>query len=114
MADCLFCRLAAGEVPAQLLYQDERALAFPDINPQAPLHALVIPRRHIGGVAELAAADAELAGHLLWVAREVARAQGVAEDGYRVVINSGRHGQQTVPHLHVHVLGGRQLNWPPG
>lgn len=112
--DCLFCRIAAGTIPADLVHESDRLLAFRDINPQAPLHVLVIPREH---VASLHAADptaADLIGEALLLAAEIARGEGVAEAGYRTVINTGDHGGQTVHHLHVHLLAGRSLAWPPG
>src|SRR5919107_1170121 len=112
--DCLFCKIVAGEIPAKLVHEDERAVAFRDINPQAPTHALVIPRAHISSLAEAGEGDESLLGHLLRVAALVARQEGHAEGGYRTVINTGRDAGQTVFHIHVHVLGGRTLTWPPG
>jgi histidine triad (HIT) family protein len=111
--DCLFCRIVAGTIPATLLYQDEHAIAFADINPQAPVHLLVIPRRHIVSLAHAAETDAGLVGHLHRVAAEVARSRGLV-NGYRTVINTGDDGGQTVHHLHIHLLGGRHMTWPPG
>jgi histidine triad (HIT) family protein len=112
--DCIFCKIVAGEIPAAKVYEDERALAFGDINPQAPTHALVIPRAHIVSLNEAEESDAALLGHLLLVAARVARAAGHAEGGFRSVINTGPGAGQTVFHVHVHVLGGRRLTWPPG
>lgn len=112
MADCLFCRIAAGAVPAQVVRRADGLLAFRDINPQAPLHVLVIPEAHTASLA--ATPDTALLGRLLAFARDIAAAEGVAESGYRVVINTHADGGQTVPHLHLHVLGGRALRWPPG
>lgn len=109
MNDCIFCKIAAGEIPSKLVYQDDQVVAFPDIHPAAPVHVLVVPRKHVQSVAHLADADLELAGRLLLAARTVAEQAGVAESGYRVVINIGDEGGQTVPHLHLHVIGGRQL-----
>lgn len=109
MADCIFCKIAAGEIPSKLVYEDDLVVAFPDIHPAAPVHLLVVPRKHVQSVAHLADSDQELAGRLLLVARTVAAQAGVAESGYRVIINIGDEGGQTVPHLHVHVIGGRQL-----
>jgi histidine triad (HIT) family protein len=115
MADpCLFCRIAAGEIPAQVVYEDDNALAFRDINPQAPTHILIIPRRHIPSVNALEAGDAEQVGYLYLVARDLARAEGVAEEGYRLVMNTGPAAGQSVDHIHLHLLGGRPLHWPPG
>ncbi|HEY8487628.1 histidine triad nucleotide-binding protein [Thermaerobacter litoralis] len=114
MADCLFCRIVAGELPADKVYEDEHVLAFRDINPQAPQHVLVIPKRHIASLNEAGADDVPVLGHLQRVIPEVARRVGVAESGYRVVVNTGRDALQTVFHVHYHVLGGRSLGWPPG
>ena len=111
MADCLFCRIIAGEIPAQLIYQDAHAVAFRDINPQAPVHVLVIPRAHIPSIAAL---EGEECGRQMDAIRKVAEQEGVAETGYRVVTNHGPDAQQSVFHLHWHVLGGRALGWPPG
>lgn len=111
MAECLFCRLVAGEIPAQIVYEDAHAIAFRDINPQAPVHVLVIPRVHVPSLAEL---TGEACGTLMDAINRVARQEGIAESGYRVVTNSGPDAQQTVFHLHWHVLGGRALGWPPG
>jgi histidine triad (HIT) family protein len=113
-ADCLFCRIASGEIPAKTVYEDENVLAFADINPQAPVHVLVIPRRHVESVAAAEAGDGDLLSGLLLAAAQVAREAGVEESGYRLVLNVGRDGGQTVGHLHVHLLGGRGLGWPPG
>lgn len=112
MSDCLFCRIVAGEIPAAIVWESEDYLAFRDITPQAPTHILVIPRRH---VASLDAADeGALLGGAMLAAAAVARQEGVADSGYRTVINTNADAQQTVFHLHVHVLGGRSLGWPPG
>ena len=111
--DCLFCKIVEGSIPATLLYQDDQALAFADINPQAPVHLLVIPRRHIVSLAHAVETDADLLGHLHWIAAELARSQGLT-NGYRTLINIGDDGGQTVHHLHIHLLGGRHMNWPPG
>jgi histidine triad (HIT) family protein len=112
--DCIFCKIVAGEIPAGKVYEDERAVAFRDINPQAPTHALVIPRSHVASLNEADEADEALLGHLLVVAARVARQAGHADAGYRTVINTGAQAGQTVFHVHVHVLGGRGLTWPPG
>jgi histidine triad (HIT) family protein len=113
-ADCLFCRIADGEIPADRVAESEDWLAFRDINPQAPVHVLVIPRRHVESVAALEASDADLAGRLLLAAAETARKLGVDEDGYRLVSNHGAKAGQSVFHLHVHLLAGRRMEWPPG
>jgi histidine triad (HIT) family protein len=110
---CLFCRILEGTVPSKSVYQDEQCFAFQDINPQAPVHVLVIPRKHITSLADAQKADEALLGHLLWAAAEVARGKGLG-NGYRIVISTGRDGGQTVDHLHLHVLGGRAMHWPPG
>jgi|SRR5215207_9488004 len=112
--DCIFCKIVAGAIPAKLIFEDDAAVAFRDINPQAPTHALVIPRKHIASLAEAGETDAALLGHLLLVAARVAREEGHAEGGYRTVINTGSGAGQTVFHIHVHVLAGRSLTWPPG
>jgi histidine triad (HIT) family protein len=112
-AECLFCRIAAGNIPAKRLYEDELCLAFADINPQAPTHVLVIPKEHIASTAHAEETHAPLLGHLVAKAAEIARTAGLAK-GYRLVINTGEDGGQTVGHLHVHLLGGRHMSWPPG
>jgi histidine triad (HIT) family protein len=112
--DCLFCRIHAGEIPADRVAEGEDWIAFRDIDPQAPVHVLIIPRRHVESVAAFEAEDAELAGRLLLAAAETARRLGVEEDGYRVVTNRGEKAGQSVFHLHLHLLAGRRMNWPPG
>jgi histidine triad (HIT) family protein len=112
--NCLFCRIAEGEIPAEVVYQDEQAVAFRDINPQAPTHFLVIPREHIESLDEASQRDEAPLGHLLRVAARLANSEGLSESGYRTVINTGAGAGQSVFHLHLHVLGGRTLNWPPG
>jgi len=114
MTDCLFCKIAAGEIPSDQVHADQEFVAFRDIDPQAPVHVLVIPRRHIASLNDLSAPDADLVGRLQVMAARVATQLGIAEAGYRFVINCGAHGCQSVPHLHLHLLGGRQLGWPPG
>lgn len=114
MDECIFCRIAAGKQPAKLLYQDELAVAFEDIHPRAPVHVLVIPRKHLANLQAMGAEDEALVGHLMRVANQVAADKGVAGSGYRVVVNVGGDAGQSVDHLHVHVLGGRPLGWPPG
>jgi histidine triad (HIT) family protein len=110
----IFKKIIDREIPADIVYEDDRALAFRDIQPVAPVHILVIPKKEIPRVGDASAEQAGLLGHLLYVAAEVARREGIADDGYRVVTNNGEHGGQSVDHLHLHVLGGRQLGWPPG
>ena len=114
MAECLFCAIVAGEIPATTVLETDRILAFRDINPQAPTHVLVISKTHYPDVAALAAADAALLSEVIKGAQQVAASDGVAETGYRVVFNTGAQAGQTVPHVHAHVLGGRPLTWPPG
>ena len=114
MSDCLFCKIGSGQIPAKVVLQDDEVLAFDDINPQAPVHVLVIPKRHVVALNEAGAGDQALLGHLLEAAALVARKKGLADAGYRVVVNQGRDGGQTVFHLHLHVLGGRHMAWPPG
>jgi histidine triad (HIT) family protein len=114
MAECLFCRIATGEVPATIVHQDDLVLAIRDIAPRAPTHILLIPRAHIGSAADLTAGDGPMLGRLFEVAARVARDEGIAEQGYRLVSNVGRWAGQTVEHLHVHLLGGRPFTWPPG
>ncbi len=114
MAECLFCKIVNGELSSDIVYDDETVIAFKDINPQAPHHILIIPKKHIASVSEVSAEDEPLLGHLCGVAARLAEKIGVAEAGYRLVVNSGPHGGQAVAHLHVHLLAGRQLTWPPG
>ncbi len=108
--ECIFCQIVAGKIPGEILYQDEEVIAFRDINPQAPTHLLVIPRRHIVSLADLSEDESPLMGHMVSTANQLAIREGVAESGYRLVINSGKQGGQLVPHLHLHLLGGRQLS----
>ncbi len=112
--DCLFCQIIAGDVPAEVVHSDDRSIALRDINPQAPVHVLVIPREHIESLDEATQREEALLGHLLRVAARVANQEGLSESGYRAVINTGAGAGQSVFHLHVHVLGGRPLGWPPG
>lgn len=114
MKDCLFCRIIAGEIPAKIVYEDEQLIAFEDINPQAPEHLLVIPRRHMASLAEAEAEDVTLLGHIQCVIAKVARTRGFAESGFRVVNNCNVDGGQEVRHIHYHVLAGRKMEWPPG
>lgn len=112
--DCLFCRVARGELPTEVVYENDGLLAFRDINPQAPTHVLVIPKRHIDSINHATPDDAELLGRMLLAAKEVAAQEGLHDAGYRLVFNINNHGGQTVYHIHLHVLGGRQMTWPPG
>jgi histidine triad (HIT) family protein len=111
--NCLFCKIIDGSIPSKRVFEDEDCIAFADIHPHAPIHILVVPRKHIGSLAEATPEDTPLLGHLLWVVAEVARQTGLA-NGYRTAINTGDDGGQTVGHLHLHLLGGRSLSWPPG
>jgi histidine triad (HIT) family protein len=110
---CLFCKIIDGSIPSTRIYEDEECIAFADIHPQAPAHLLVVPRKHIGSLAEAASEDTPLLGHLLARAADLARQRGLTK-GYRTVINTGADGGQTVDHLHLHLLGGRHMAWPPG
>jgi histidine triad (HIT) family protein len=111
--NCIFCKIVEGAIPSTLVYQDEQCYAFADLHPQAPVHVLVVPRRHISSLADTSPDDRALLGHLFWAAGEIARAKGLPK-GYRVVVNTGQDGGQTVNHLHLHLLGGRPFGWPPG
>ena len=114
MTDCLFCKMASGAIKPDVVYEDNEVLAFRDINPQAPLHVLVIPKRHIATLNDLQAADGALIGKLYLAARHIAAQEGVAVRGYRVVMNCNAEAGQSVFHLHLHLLGGRPMHWPPG
>ncbi len=114
MADCIFCKIVAREIPGEIVYEDDETLAFKDINPQAPVHILVITKKHLASLAEVGEADKGLLGHINLVISRLAREKGISEKGYRVVVNTGAEGGQTVPHLHFHLLGGRSFKWPPG
>jgi len=109
MMDCVFCQIVAGKIPSKILYQDEEVIAFRDINPVAPTHLLIIPRRHIPSLALLPDAETPLIGHMAKIANQLAREEGISESGYRLVISSGKEAGQVVPHLHMHLLGGRRL-----
>jgi len=114
MSDCLFCKIAAGDMQTDIVREEEDIVAFRDINPQAPTHILIIPRQHIPRVADTDANHQLLLGRLILAANEIAVQEGVAEKGYRLVLNNGDHGGQDVYHIHLHLLGGRQMSWPPG
>ena len=114
MADCLFCKLIAGQIPATIVYQDDRVVAFRDINPQAPMHVLIVPRRHIPSLNDLDADDDAIVGELVRRAAALAREEGYSERGYRTVFNCNAEAGQTVFHIHLHVLAGRPFGWPPG
>ena len=114
MSDCLFCKIVAGQIPAKVVHRDDTCVAFEDVRPQAPTHLLVIPTRHIATVNDLTPDDAQTVGAFFLAAQKLARERGHAEDGYRLVMNTNRDAGQTVFHIHLHVLGGRHLGWPPG
>ncbi|MDI9568394.1 MAG: histidine triad nucleotide-binding protein [Bacillota bacterium] len=114
MSECIYSRIVAKEIPSEIVYEDDTVLAFKDINPQAPVHLLLIPKRHIPTLLELTEADGELLAHIYAVIRQLAREHGLDEKGFRTVVNTGDDGGQTVYHLHFHLLGGRSLQWPPG
>jgi histidine triad (HIT) family protein len=108
--DCIFCQIAAGDIPTDIVHRDDRVVAFRDISPQAPVHVLIIPREHITYLSDLTGEQSALAGHMVGVANQLARSEGIADSGYRVVVNCGQQGGQLVPHLHMHLLGGRELS----
>ncbi len=114
MDECLFCKMVAGDIPADIVYQDDDVLAFRDINPQAPVHILIIPKRHISTLNDLTPDDAALIGKLSLTAARIAEQEGIAESGYRTLINTNREGGQVVFHIHMHLMGGRRMLWPPG
>jgi histidine triad (HIT) family protein len=114
MSECLFCGVVAGRVPAQVIYRDDLVTAFRDIRPRAPTHVLVIPNEHVPSIAELGEAGSEMLSRIVSVANRVAASEGIAESGYRLVVNCGPDAGQSVDHLHFHLLGGRRLGWPPG
>lgn len=113
-SDCLFCKIITEEIPADIIYESPDAIAFRDINPQAPTHVLIVPRRHIATMNDLATSDTDTVGQLFLAARDIAKQEGFAEDGYRVTMNCNAAAGQTVFHIHLHLLGGRKFSWPPG
>jgi len=108
--DCIFCQIVAGKVPSEILYQDEEVVAFRDINPEAPVHLLIIPKKHIPSLIHLSEAESPLIGHMVNIANQLAKREGISEGGYRLVLNCGEQGGQLVPHLHMHLLGGQKLS----
>ncbi len=114
MTDCLFCKMVSGDIKADVVYENDQVLVFRDINPQAPVHVLAIPKQHVSTINDLTAADTDMIGQLYLAAKEVATQLGVAEDGYRTVMNCNAMAGQTVFHIHLHILGGRSMHWPPG
>lgn len=114
MNDCLFCKMIAGEIPCNIVYENESVFAFRDIDPKAPTHILLIPRKHIRSINELGESDQTLAGELLLIAKKIAKDEGIDESGFRTIFNTNSDGGQTVFHMHMHILGGRKMAWPPG
>ena len=114
MDDCIFCKIVAGDIPADKVYEDDSVVAFRDLNPQAPTHILIIPRQHIATLNDLRTEDEPVAGHLFGAARDIAAQEGMADAGYRTVMNCNEAGGQAVFHIHLHLLGGRMMHWPPG
>jgi len=114
MSDCIFCKIANGDIPTDFLYEDDDVVAFKDLSPQAPFHALVIPKKHISILNDIEEADLNTIGKMSFVASKIAKNAGIADEGFRTVMNCNEHGGQTVYHIHMHVLGGRQMSWPPG
>lgn len=112
--DCIFCKIANKQINSKIIRDDEDVVAFHDINPQAPVHVLVIPKKHISRITEMSEADQKLVGKMIQVGQEVASELGIAESGFRLVLNNGSDANQTVPHIHLHVIGGRKMGWPPG
>lgn len=114
MTDCIFCKISNGDMKADIVYEDEHCIAFNDIAPKAPHHVLIIPRRHIATLNDIASDDTELMGHLIQIAKQIAKEREIADDGYRILMNCNKGGGQEVYHIHLHLLGGRQMTWPPG
>lgn len=114
MSDCIFCKIANGEIPADKIYEDDKVIVFNDINPQSPVHFLVIPKEHISSIKEIDENNVSIISHIVLIIKKIAKEKGLDEKGYRIINNCGEYGGQTVEHLHFHVLGGRQLLWPPG
>ena len=114
MSECLFCKIAAGEIPAKIVFEDDRVVAFEDINPEAPVHILIIPRKHIPTVLDMTHEDQELVGYMHVVANKIAAEKSLVEDGFRLVTNCKESAGQVVSHIHIHMLGGRKFGWPPG
>ncbi len=112
--DCLFCKIIAGQIPAQIIYEDDQIIAFNDINPQAPVHKIIIPRRHISTLNDVEQGDCQTIGHMVQSAAKIAKELQIAQNGYRLVMNCNADGGQTVFHIHLHLIGDRQLHWPPG
>lgn len=114
MSNCLFCKIISKEIKSNIVYEDERVIAFLDINPKAPIHILIIPKKHISTILKMEEEDKELIGHIYWVANNLAKDNSIAQEGFRVVLNCNKNAGQEIFHIHFHLLGGRKLNWPPG
>lgn len=114
MDDCIFCKIVSGAIPSQRVFEDDQVLALRDINPQAPVHILLMPKKHIASLVDMSDSEAPLLGRIIVVATRLARKEGLGERGFRLLTNAGPEGGQAVPHLHFHLLGGRQMTWPPG
>jgi len=114
MSHCIFCNITKHKTPADILYEDDDVMVFRDINPQAPVHLLTIPKKHISKISEMEVEDQQLVGKIIYIAKQIAQEQGISESGFRMVFNNGRHGGQDVHHIHLHLLGGRPMHWPPG
>jgi histidine triad (HIT) family protein len=114
MSDCIFCKIGAKQIQAMLVYEEDDLMAFRDINPQAPVHILIIPKKHFASINEMEAADAGLIGRMFMAAKHIAKQEKIAGSGYRLIMNTGVHGSQSVAHVHLHLMGGRQMGWPPG
>jgi len=114
MTECIFCKIINGEIPAKIIHQDEKVIAFDDLNPQAPIHKLIVPRQHIATLNDVNPKDKEIMGHMLYIAKQLADELNIAEQGYRTLINCNADGGQVVFHIHLHLLGGRPMHWPPG
>jgi len=112
--ECLFCKIAEKEIPSSIVYEDERIVAFNDINPQAPVHVIIIPRKHIEKISDITVDDVDIIGRLVFVAKDIAKEKGISEPGYRLVFNCNKDAGQAVFHIHLHLLGGRKFSWPPG
>jgi len=114
MDDCIFCKIASGEIPSKFLYEDDSVVAFNDLDPQAPVHVLIVPKKHYESILDVPEGESAVVGHMFCVAARLAREQGIAEGGFRLVMNTGKDGGQSVPHLHLHMTGGRAFGWPAG
>ncbi|SKA75616.1 histidine triad (HIT) family protein [Clostridium sp. USBA 49] len=114
MDNCIFCNIVEGKIPSDKVYEDDKVFCFKDINPEAPIHLIIIPKKHISSINDIKNTDEELIGHIFFIAKKIAKELNIDENGYRIVTNCGKDAGQTVPHVHFHLLGGRSLNWPPG